>query len=66
MRHTATHSAAIATDTLPAGMIGALLVMMILGELLGFLGDRLPIINSYLGGGAILAIFGAAALVYSG
>ncbi|AVV33832.1 MAG: citrate:sodium symporter [Cobetia sp.] len=58
--------AAIATDTLPAGMIGALLVMMILGELLGFLGDRLPIINSYLGGGAILAIFGAAALVYSG
>ncbi|KFF47560.1 2-hydroxycarboxylate transporter family protein [Salinicola sp. JS01] len=56
--------AAIATDTIPTGMIGALLVMMIFGELLGFLGDRLPIIKSYLGGGAILAIFGAAALVY--
>ncbi|SFH52553.1 2-hydroxycarboxylate transporter family protein [Modicisalibacter xianhensis] len=56
--------AAIATDTLPSGMIGALLVMMLLGELLGFIGDRLPIVKSYLGGGAILAIFGAAAMVY--
>ncbi|OHV13877.1 2-hydroxycarboxylate transporter family protein [Kushneria phosphatilytica] len=52
------------TNTLPTGMIGALLIMMLLGELLGFVGDRLPIIRSYLGGGAILAIFGAAALVY--
>ncbi|WP_431024386.1 2-hydroxycarboxylate transporter family protein [Halomonas sp. H5] len=55
---------AIYTDTLPAGMIGGLLVMMVLGELLGFIGDRLPIVRSYLGGGAILAIFGAAALMY--
>ncbi|WP_110648093.1 2-hydroxycarboxylate transporter family protein [Salinicola peritrichatus] len=54
----------MATDTLPTGMIGALLVMMLLGELLGFIGDRLPIVRSYLGGGAILALFGAAALVY--
>ncbi|WP_251977121.1 2-hydroxycarboxylate transporter family protein [Salinicola avicenniae] len=52
------------TDTLPTGMIGALLVMMLLGELLGFVGDRLPIVKTYLGGGAILAIFGAATLVY--
>ncbi len=57
---------AIATDTLPSGMIGALLVMMLLGELLGFAGDRLPIIKTYLGGGAILALFGAAAMVYFG
>ncbi|MCM5705355.1 2-hydroxycarboxylate transporter family protein [Larsenimonas salina] len=57
---------AMYTGTLPTGMIGALLVMMVLGELLGFLGDRLPIIKSYLGGGAILSIFGAAALVYAG
>lgn len=54
----------MATDTIPTGMIGALLVMMILGELMGFIGDRLPIVKSYLGGGAILAIFGAATLVY--
>ena len=55
---------AIYTDNLPAGMIGGLLVMMVFGELLGFIGDRLPIVRSYLGGGAILAIFGAAALMY--
>lgn len=55
---------AIYTDNLPAGMIGGLLVMMVLGELLGFIGDRLPIVRSYLGGGAILTIFGAAALMY--
>ncbi|GED21115.1 2-hydroxycarboxylate transporter family protein [Halomonas halmophila] len=58
--------AAIATESLPSGIIGALLVMMLLGELLGFIGDRLPIIKTYLGGGAILAIFGAASLVYVG
>ncbi|MFC3607497.1 2-hydroxycarboxylate transporter family protein [Stutzerimonas tarimensis] len=58
--------AAIATDTLPTGMIGALLVMMLLGELMGFVGDRLPIIRTYLGGGAILALFGSATLVYLG
>lgn len=56
--------AAMMLDALPTGMIGALAAMMILGELLGFVGDRLPIVKSYLGGGAILAIFGAAALVY--
>ncbi|WP_083941627.1 2-hydroxycarboxylate transporter family protein [Salinicola socius] len=56
--------ASMVTDTIPTGMIGALLVMMILGELMGFIGDRLPIVKTYLGGGAILAIFGAAALVY--
>ncbi|WP_110686325.1 2-hydroxycarboxylate transporter family protein [Salinicola aestuarinus] len=52
------------TETLPTGMIGALLVMMLLGELFGFIGDRLPIVKTYLGGGAILSIFGSAALVY--
>ncbi|ART62302.1 2-hydroxycarboxylate transporter family protein [Kushneria marisflavi] len=56
--------AAMMLDALPTGMIGALAAMMILGELLGFIGDRMPIVKSYLGGGAILAIFGAAALVY--
>lgn len=58
--------AAIYLEVLPKGMIGAFLVTMILGELFGFIGDRLPIVKSYLGGGAIFAIFGAAALVYAG
>ncbi|MAX32067.1 MAG: citrate:sodium symporter [Halomonadaceae bacterium] len=57
---------ALATDTLPTGMIGAFLVLMVCGELTGFIGDRLPIIKTYLGGGAILSIFGAATLVYLG
>ncbi|WP_148253362.1 2-hydroxycarboxylate transporter family protein [Aidingimonas lacisalsi] len=56
--------AAIYTDSLPTGMIGGLLIMMIFGEALGFVGDRMPIVRTYLGGGAILAIFGAATLMY--
>lgn len=56
---------AMYTNNLPAGMIGGLLIMMVLGELFGWIGDRTPIIKSYLGGGAILAIFGSAFMVYS-
>lgn len=54
------------TGNLPGGMIGSLLVMIVLGEMFGWIGDRLPIIKTYLGGGAILAIFGAAYMVYAG
>lgn len=57
---------AMYTENLPAGMIGGLLIMMVLGELLGWLGNHTPIIRTFLGGGAIVAIFGAAYLVYSG
>ncbi|MGY0691498.1 2-hydroxycarboxylate transporter family protein [Virgibacillus sp. FSP13] len=56
---------AMYTDNLPAGMIGGLLITMVLGELFGWIGDHTPIIKSYLGGGAILAIFGSAFMVYS-
>ncbi|QHE60924.1 citrate:sodium symporter [Rossellomorea vietnamensis] len=54
------------TGNLPGGMIGSLLVMMILGELFGWAGDRTPIVKTFLGGGAIIAIFGAAYMVYAG
>ncbi|MFC3039528.1 2-hydroxycarboxylate transporter family protein [Virgibacillus xinjiangensis] len=54
------------TGNLPGGMIGSLLVMIVLGELFGYVGDRLPIVKTYLGGGAIIAIFGSAYMVYSG
>ncbi|WP_332699599.1 2-hydroxycarboxylate transporter family protein, partial [Halalkalibacter lacteus] len=54
------------TGNLPAGMIGSLLVMVVFGEFLGWIGDRLPIVKTYLGGGAIVAIFGSAYMVYSG
>ncbi|MGG3914728.1 2-hydroxycarboxylate transporter family protein [Rossellomorea vietnamensis] len=54
------------TGNLPGGMIGSLLVMMVLGELFGWAGDRTPIVKTFLGGGAIIAIFGAAYMVYAG
>jgi malate:Na+ symporter len=54
------------TGNLPGGMIGSLLIMIILGELLGWIGDHTLIVKTYLGGGAIIAIFGAAFLVYEG
>lgn len=49
---------------LPTGMVGALAVLMVLGALLGIIGDNTPIVKSFLGGGAIVIIFGSAALVY--
>ncbi|WP_026689275.1 2-hydroxycarboxylate transporter family protein [Alteribacter aurantiacus] len=58
--------AAVFTETLPAGMIGSLLIMIVIGEALGWIGDRTPIVKGYLGGGAIVAIFGSAYLVYGG
>ncbi len=57
---------AVYTGNVPGGMIGILLVMIVLGETLGWIGDRLPIIKSFFGGGAIVAIFGSAYMVYSG
>ncbi|CAH2212121.1 2-hydroxycarboxylate transporter family protein [Tepidibacter aestuarii] len=51
---------------LPKGIIGALPLMMIIGASLNELGNRLPIIKDYLGGGAIVIIFASAALVTYG
>ncbi|MCG3088224.1 2-hydroxycarboxylate transporter family protein [Sporosarcina cyprini] len=53
-------------ELLPPGLIGALLIMIVLGELLGWLGDHTPIVKSFLGGGAIIAIFGSSYLAYAG
>lgn len=57
---------AMYADVLPGGIIGSLLIMMVLGELLGWIGDNTPIVKTFLGGGAIVAIFGSAFMVYSG
>ncbi|MCT4605244.1 MAG: 2-hydroxycarboxylate transporter family protein [Marinisporobacter sp.] len=51
---------------LPKGMIGAFPLMMIVGAVLNELGNRLPIVKDYLGGGAIVIIFVSAALVTYG
>lgn len=49
---------------IPFGMVGAFAVLMVLGAILGVIGDNTPIVKSFLGGGAIVIIFGSAALVY--
>lgn len=48
---------------LPAGMIGAFPLMMVIGAILDEIGNKLPIVKSYLGGGPIVIIFGSAALI---
>ncbi|MDR2634038.1 MAG: 2-hydroxycarboxylate transporter family protein [Treponema sp.] len=48
---------------LPKGMIGAFPLMIIIGAIFGKIGDTAPIIKTFLGGGAIVIIFGSAALV---
>lgn len=48
---------------LPEGMIGAFALMLVLGAVFGEIGNHMPIIKTYLGGGPIVIIFGSAALV---
>jgi CCS family citrate carrier protein len=47
---------------LPQGMIGAFSLMIIIGAVFNLIGDKTPIINTFLGGGAVVIIFGSAAL----
>ena len=49
---------------LPAGMAGCFAVMIVIGTVFNEIGDHTPIVKSYLGGGAIVIIFGSAALNY--
>ena len=51
---------------LPKGMAGCFIFMIVVGDILAWIGDHTPIIKSYLGGGAIVVIFGSALLVYFG
>lgn len=54
--------AAMHLDFLPSNMVGALIVLVLLGGLFHSLGEALPIVRSWLGGGTVMCIFGAAAL----
>ncbi|MCR5289481.1 MAG: 2-hydroxycarboxylate transporter family protein [Treponema sp.] len=56
--------AATMIGVLPAGMAGCFAFMIVFGTVLQELGDRLPIVRSYLGGGAIVIIFGMGFLRY--
>lgn len=57
---------AVGLGVLPSGMIGAFAFMIMLGTIFNEIGNRLPVVNTYLGGGPIIVIFGSAALVYFG
>jgi len=49
---------------LPQGMTGCFIYMIVVGDILAWIGDHTPIIKSYLGGGAVVVIFGSALMVY--
>ncbi len=49
---------------LPTGMAGCFAFMIVLGTILNEIGERTPFIRSYLGGGAIVVIFGSALMNY--
>lgn len=51
---------------LPKGMLGAFPILMVIGALLDYIGNKTPIIKDYLGGGPIVIIFASAAFVYYG
>ncbi|WP_413628065.1 2-hydroxycarboxylate transporter family protein [Fructilactobacillus vespulae] len=56
----------INTGLLPNNMMGALFTMVVLGNVFYYLGAHLPIFRSYLGGGAVFALFGGAILTLTG
>lgn len=49
---------------LPNDLMGSFGFIFVMGLIFGELGDRLPIVKDYLGGGPIMCIFGPAFLVY--
>ena len=49
---------------LPLGMTGCFAFMIVVGAIFNWIGEHTPIIRSYLGGGAVVCIFGAGLLVY--
>ncbi len=58
--------AAIGFGIVPNQLIGAIAVMFTLGIILGEIGERLPIWNKYLGGGAILTFLVCGLITYFG
>ena len=50
-------------NVLPKGIVGVLPLMLVIGSVLYLIGDNLPIVKDYFGGGAIVVIFGSSALV---
>lgn len=55
-----------AFGALPDAMTGALAVCIVLTGIFKYVGDHLPIVKDYLGGGAFVCVFGSSALVMFG
>lgn len=55
----ATYLGVLTTD-----IVGGFALMLVIGIILNEIGDRIPIWNTYIGGGLVLAFLGTAALVY--
>lgn len=53
-----------AKSNLPVGMLGCFGIMIVMGTVFNEIGEKTPIIRSYLGGGAIVTIFASSAMVY--
>lgn len=51
---------AISLGKLPNNMLGAIAVLVLLGNLFHFIGTKIPIVKTYLGGGAVFCIFASA------
>lgn len=52
----------IAMGRLPLNMLGLTLLLVVMGHLFYFIGEKLPIMNSYLGGGSVFTLLGATLL----
>lgn len=57
---------AIALGKLPGGILGAIAVLVLLGNLFHYIGNHLPIFKSYLGGGSVFCIFASAIIATFG
>ena len=56
----------IAMGKLPLNMVGITFMLVVLGHLFYFLGERLPFWNTYLGGGSVFTLLLAAILASTG
>lgn len=52
----------IAMGKLPLNMLGLTLLLVVMGHVLYFIGEKLPIMNSYLGAGSVFTLLGATLL----
>ena len=53
-------------ETTGVGMVGTLAFLMSVGGLFFWLGNSIPVVNSYLGGSVLFCMFGPALLNYFG